>query len=490
MSDRQLFIGGTWRNAESGRHFPDFNPYDGSIVAQVPAAGRADAKAAIAAASAAFPIWAATTPQQRSTIFLRAAGILERRAPDVQEMLTRETGATRMFAAFQLGRSVDTLRVASGWPNLAVGEVLRSGVPGRLVFTVRHPLGVVFGITPWNAAHFLAWRTIMTPLAFGNTVILKPSEEAPVSAGLMLAEIMEEAGLPPGVLNVLTNAPGEIAPISDTIFESDAVRLIMFTGSVPTARHLAERAGRHLKRTVLELGGYNPMIVLADADLNQAVDAAIFASFYHQGQICMNARKIIVEEPCMDEFARRLAERAGALPVGDPADPATFIGPLITDRAAELVEAQVREAVDAGARVLAGGTREGRLYRPTVLTNVPGTVAAARDEIFGPVVQVQSAASGEEAVFIANATCYGLSAAVLGGNADRALALAQGLEAGMIQVNDQTIAGETGFPNGGVKHSGWGYTGPAGMHDFTEIRQTSVQRAIGSYPVPGARANK
>lgn len=487
MSDapvRDQFIGGRWVPAADGRTYPDTSPYDGRLVAQAAASGRADAQAAIDAAAAAFPAWAATTPQARAAIFLRAADILARRADEVRTMLTAETGATQDFAAFQVARSIDTLRVAAGWPYLAVGEVLRSGVPGRFAFTVRHPLGVVFGITPWNGAHILAWRTILTPLAYGNTVVLKPSEDAPVVAGLMIAEVMEEAGLPAGVLNVITNAPGEIGPVADAVFESDAVRLIMFTGSAPTARRLAERAGRHLKRTVLELGGYNPLIVLADADVDRAVEAALFASFYHQGQICMNARKIIVERPLMAQFTDAFVARAETLVRGDPADPATFIGPLITDRAAELVEAQVAEAVAAGGRVLTGGTRDGRLFAPTILADVPATADAAREEIFGPVVLVEAADSGEDAVRIANATCYGLSAAILSGNADRALSLAHGLEAGMIQVNEQTVAGEIGFPNGGVKQSGWGYTGPAGLHDFTEIRQMSVQAAIGAYPVP------
>lgn len=484
MSVRQLLIGGRWRDAADGERYADHNPYDDSVVAHVASAGRADAEAAIAAAAGAFPAWAETTPQQRAAIFTQAGAILERRSDEVADLLTRETGATRMFAAFQVGRSIDTLRVACGWPHLPVGEVLRSAVAGRFVFTVRHPLGVVFGITPWNGAHILAWRTILTPLAYGNTVILKPSEDAPITAGLLLAEIMEEAGLPPGVLNVLTNAPGAIGPIADAMFESDAVRLVMFTGSVPTARILAERAGRHLKRTVMELGGYNPMIVLADADLDRAVDAALFAAFYHQGQICMNARKIIVEDALFDAFEQRFAERTTALPLGDPAEPSTFVGPLITERAAALVERQVQEALAAGARIVTGGSRTGRLFQPTVLADVPATAEAAREEIFGPVVLLERAANADEAARIANSTCYGLSAAVLGGNADRALAVAQQLEAGMIQVNDQTVAGETGFPNGGVKHSGWGYTGPAGMHDFTEIRQTSVSQSISSYPVP------
>ena len=477
------FIGGEWVDAAGARVYRDTNPYDLSAVAEIPASAREDAEAAIDAAAAAFPSWADTTPPFRRDIFLRAAQILERRADEVCALLTAETGAVQRFARFQHARSVDSLRAAAGWPQLAVGQVLPSSVPGRLALTVHRPLGVVFGITPWNGAHILAWRTILTALAFGNTVVLKPSEEAPITAGLLVAEVMEEAGLPPGVLNVITNAPGEIGPIADALFESEAVRLLMFTGSAPTARKLGERAGRHLKRTVFELGGYNPLIVLGDADPDRAVEAALFSSFFHQGQICMNARKILVEGDLADEFTRRFSARAAELKVGDPADAETVIGPLITQQAAERVEGQLAEAVAAGGRILAGGRREGRLFAPTILADVPMQAEASREEIFGPVVLVQPVADAEEAIRVANSTCYGLSAGILTGDHDRGLAIAQRIEAGMIQVNDQTIAGETGFPNGGVKYSGWGYTGPAGLHDFTEIRQITVQREIPPYRV-------
>jgi acyl-CoA reductase-like NAD-dependent aldehyde dehydrogenase len=344
-------------------------------------------------------------------------------------------------------------------------------------------LGVVVGFTPWNGAHVLAWRTVLTPLAFGNTLVLKPSEFAPVSAGLLVAEVLEEAGLPAGVLNVLTNSPHQIGLLADRVFDNDSVRLIMFTGSAPTARSIAERAGRALKRTVLELGGYNPMIILDDVDIQAAVGSAIFSSFFHQGQICMNARKIIVEASIAAEFRDKLVERTQQLRVGDPSDPKTLVGPLIHDQAAQTVLRQIAAAVSAGGKVLTGGTSNRRLVQPTILEGVGSGASAHREEIFGPVVLLQEVADAEEAIEVANATPYGLTASVLSGKQDRGLAVAQRIDAGMVQVNDGTMGGEPSLPNGGMKHSGWGYTGPVGMHDFTEIRQTTFQAQVAPTPL-------
>ena len=296
-----------------------------------------------------------------------AAGIVERRREEIVTLLATETGCASAFAGFQVVTAIRLLRQASNWGYLPVGEIIRSDMPGTFAMALRKPLGVVAGITPWNGAHVLAWRTVVNPVAFGNTVVLKPSEEAPVSAGLLLPEIMAEAGFPAGVVNVVTHAPGEAAPIADEFFERPEVRCINFTGSSATGRLLAERAGRHLKRCVLELGGYNPLIVLADADLEYAVEAAAFAAFFHQGQICMNARKVIVERPVYDEFMERLVARTAALSIGDPAKAGTVIGPLINAAAVQRVAREVNEAVEAGAKVLAGGRADGPCYQPTIL---------------------------------------------------------------------------------------------------------------------------
>jgi acyl-CoA reductase-like NAD-dependent aldehyde dehydrogenase len=375
------------------------------------------------------------------------------------------------------------LRQVANWGYLPAGEVIRSDTPGTFALALRRPLGVVAGISPWNGAHVLAWRTVVNPLAFGNTVVLKPSEEAPVSAGLLVAEIIDEAGFPPGVVNVITHAPGEAIPVADQFFDRPEVRCVNFTGSSATGRILAERAGRALKRCVLELGGYNPLIVLADADLDYAVEATAFAAFFHSGQICMNARKVLVERPVYDDFIERLTARAQALPSGDPADPGTKIGPVITRAAVERVTREVNEAVAAGAKVLAGGTADGPCYRPTILVDVPEGTRIHSEETFGPVLVAQPVADANEAVAIANSTRYGLSAGLITGDNQRGFALARRIDAGVVHVNDQTIADEPQLPLGGVKDSGWGRSGPHSMADFTELQWITTRDGTGSYPI-------
>jgi acyl-CoA reductase-like NAD-dependent aldehyde dehydrogenase len=476
------FIAGVWAPAEDGAEFDDLDPYSGEVMARIPAAGRADAERAIAAAAASFPAWSARPPSERQALFLLAANIVESRRTELVNLLARETGAGRLFANVQVDGAAALLRQAANWGFLPVGEVLRSDVPGAFVMTVRQPLGVVAGFSPWNAANFLAWRTVVIPMAYGNTVVLKPSEHAPISAGLILAEILEAAGFPAGVLNVVTHAPGKAGPIADAFFESPAVRCLNFTGSSATGSRLAERAGRHLKRIVLELGGYNPLIVLADADLERAVSLAAFSAFCHQGQICMNARKIMVEQPIFDAFQALLAVKANGLQCGDPAQPDTMIGPLISDFAVRQVQDQVDDALARGARLVAGGHSDGRIFRPTVLADVPPGAAADREEIFGPVVVLQAVADAEEAIGLANASRYGLSASILTGDSQRGADLARGLNAGMVHVNGPTIWDEPHLPVGGMKDSGWGRSGLHAVEDFTEIKWTTVERQIRAFP--------
>jgi len=474
-------IGGAWVAAD--RLFDDFDPYRGTVMARVPAGTRADAAQAVDAATAAFPGWAALPPAEKQDMFLRAAGVVERRRDEIVGLLATETGCAGAFAGFQVVTAIRLLRQAANWGYLPVGEIIRSDMPGTFAMALRKPLGVVAGITPWNGAHVLAWRTVVNPVAFGNTVVLKPSEEAPVSAGLLLPEIMAEAGFPAGVVNVVTHAPGEAAPIADEFFERPEVRCINFTGSSATGRMLAERAGRHLKRCVLELGGYNPLIVLADADLDYAVEAAAFAAFFHQGQICMNARKVIVEQPVYTEFTQRLVTRTAALAIGDPADAGTVIGPLINAASVRRVAREVDEAVEAGAKVLAGGRADGPCYQPTILADVPAGARIHSEETFGPVLVAQPADTPEEAVAIANSTRYGLSAGLITGDNQRGFALARQIDAGVVHVNDQTVADEPQLPLGGVKDSGWGRSGPASMADFTELQWITTRDGTGSYPI-------
>jgi acyl-CoA reductase-like NAD-dependent aldehyde dehydrogenase len=476
------FINGQW-SAAGGTTFADYNPFNGEVVAEVAAGGRAEATAAVAAADAAFPAWAAMSPGVRQRLFLNAADVIERRTKDIQAIMAAETGSGGAFAMFQIKWSIDLMRQSASWGYLPVGDVLRSDVPGRFAMAVRKPLGVVAGFTPWNGAFSLAWRTIALPMAFGNTVVLKPSELAPISAGLLLAEILEEADFPPGVLNVVTHAPGDASKIADVFFESPAVRSINFTGSANTARMLAERAGRTLKRIVLELGGYNPLIILADADLNHAVDLAAFSAFFHQGQICMNARKILIERPIMDEFVERLVAKVRTLKCGDPSTPGVVIGPLITDAALRAVEDRVKEAIGLGAKLVIGGKADGRVYEPTILTNVPAEAAVSSEETFGPVLVIQGVDDAEQALEQAQATPYGLCASIMTADQDRALDLAQRFNCGMVHINGATMASEPSLPNGGVKDSGWGRSGHYSIEDFTEIRLTTLTRGAGRYPI-------
>jgi acyl-CoA reductase-like NAD-dependent aldehyde dehydrogenase len=415
-------------------------------------------------------------------VLLKAADVLESRQDEVVSWLARETGCTFGFGMFQMHFVPGLLRQAAALAYAPLGEVIPSDT-GAFAMGLRRPVGVVGAIAPWNAALILSARSIAAPLALGNTVVLKPSEWSPVVGGLLWGEIFAEAGLPGGVLNIVTHAPGEAGPIGDELVENPLVRRLNFTGSTATGRRLAEAAGRHLKRVVLELGGYNPLIVLADADLDYAVNAAAFGAFLHQGQICMSARRIIVERPIADAFVERLAAKTAGLAVGDPKEPHTIIGPLINEAALDTVKRRVEDAVARGARVLAGGEATGPCFRATLLADVPEDSELAQNETFGPVVSVEVVDNAAQAVSRANATSYGLSSGIITQDIDRGLALAQEIDAGIVHVNDQPVGDEPQMPFGGVKDSGFGrFGGTAVVAEFTELRWITVQS--GSHPFP------
>jgi acyl-CoA reductase-like NAD-dependent aldehyde dehydrogenase len=483
IREARQFIAGEWVDAEGGGTFDDLDPFTGETVARVAAGTRADAARAVTAAADAFAEWSQSPPEARQQIFLEAADILERRGHEIVQLLAGETGCTFGFGMFQLHFVAGLLRQAAAIPYQPLGQVIPSDTPGRLAMGIRRPVGVVGAIAPWNAALILSARSVAAPIALGNTVVLKPSELSPIAGGLLWGEIFTEAGLPAGVLNIVTHAPGEAAPIGDELVENPAVRRINFTGSTETGRRLAEAAGRQLKRVVLELGGQNPLIVLADADLEYAVNAAAFGAFLHQGQICMSARRIIVERGIADEFASRLAQKTAGLKTGDPRQQDTIIGPLITDSALNLVRERVENAVAAGAKVLAGGEAVGPCFQATLITDVPEDSELARRETFGPVAALEVVDSSEEAIARANATSYGLSSGILTSDPDRGFALAQLLEAGIVHVNDQPVADEPQMPFGGVKDSGYGrFGGQAVLDEFTELRWITVQSGTHPYP--------
>lgn len=483
VKEYSMYIDGEWTSASDGGFYDDFNPYTGEVFARVASGRRADAKRAIEAAAAAFPEWSHSLPSERRRLFSKAADILEAKREQVLNILAEETGCTFGFAAFQASFTPGLLREAASQAHQTMGEILPSDLPGALYMAVRQPVGVVAGIGPWNAPLILSLRSICMPIAYGNTAVLKPSTESSVAGGVLIAEVFHEAGFPKGVLNLVTNGPGNSGEIGDEFVENPKVRRITLTGSSAVGRQLAEKAGRHLKRVAMELGGQNPMIILRDADIDYAVNAAVFGAFLHQGQICMSTRRIIIDKSIAASFTEKFVKRVSGLKVGDPRDRETIIGPIINKHQLEDVRKSVEAAIRDGARVLCGAKSEGLCYYPTVLTNVKRGTPFSYEETFGPVVSIIQVEDEEEAVSIANETPYGLSAAVITKDVLKGLAIAERIESGIVHINDQTVHDEPQVPFGGVKDSGWGrFGGRAGLEEFTELRWISIQRSPRQYP--------
>jgi acyl-CoA reductase-like NAD-dependent aldehyde dehydrogenase len=482
VKEYSYFAGNQWRKAADGQVFEVHEPYSGKLFARVTAGSRADARIAVDAAAKAYPGWSVTTPAEKARLFLKASEIVKRRRSEIAEVLARETGSTISFATFQQDLVAATLQQVAGWVFLPKGEVLETSLADTHSIGVRRPLGVVASFTPWNGANVLSWRAVISPVAAGNTVVVKPSEFAPVSAGVTLAEVAEEAGFPAGVINVVTHAPGAAAGIADEFFDRPEVRVINLIGGVKTARMLAERAGRTLKRTVLELGGFNPMIILDDVDMDYAVRSATFGSFFHQGQICLNTRRIIIQRKIYDEFLTKFVARTNTLPAGDPLNPKTIIGPTITRDAVKMIDDRVKQAVAAGAKVHTGAKFEGQIYFPTILTNVPLDAAIANEETFGPVVVVEAVDTPEEAIAAANRTMYGLTSSIFSGNPYKAFEMAPKVLAGIVNVNSPTVNDEIHAPMGGVRDSGWGRTGPRSLDDFSDVIWINSHSGQRQYP--------
>jgi benzaldehyde dehydrogenase (NAD) len=483
LETQQLLIDGEWRDAASGATFETRNPFSGDSATSAAAAGRDDARAAVDAAHAAFGEWSTTAPGHRRELLSKAAELLLERQEAIAETMIEETGATFGWGMFNCMLAAGMLREAAAQAYSAVGEVIPSDIPGKLAMAVRAPAGVVVGIAPWNGPVILATRAVATPLAFGNTVVLKASELCPRTHAFIAASLVD-AGMPAGVVNFITNAPQDAPSVVEELIVHPHTRRINFTGSTRVGRIIAETAGRHLKRVLLELGGKAPFIVLADADIDRAAAAANFGAFMHQGQICMSTERIIVDRSVAEPFAERLAERARKLKVGDPRDPETQIGPLINDVALARVTELVADARDKGAKVLSGGEAQGACYEPTVLLGITDKMRVYGEESFGPLASIVTVDGPDEAVAVANDTEYGLSAAVFSRDVPSALELAQRIESGICHINDATVHDEPQMPFGGVKDSGWGrFGGRAAVEEFTELRWITIQETERHYPI-------
>jgi acyl-CoA reductase-like NAD-dependent aldehyde dehydrogenase len=482
MNEVALLIDGKSETAEGKRSFCRLDSVKGTPATKAAAASIDDADAAVKAAAAAFPAWSATGPGKRRELLLRAADTLSSHQRDFVECIVAETGGTEAWAGFNVFFAASILREAAAMTSQIAGEVIPSDVPGNLALAIRQPIGVCVGIAPWNAPVILGVRAIAMPLACGNTVVFKASEACP-AAHRLIGTVFQEAGFPDGVLNVLTNAPENAAEVVGALIDHPSVRHINFTGSTRVGRIVAERAARHLKPVLLELGGKAPLIVLDDADLDAAVNAAAFGAFMNQGQICMSTERIVVDEKVADDFVHRLSTKAAGLPVRDPSLGPTVLGAMVDPRSAARVAELIKDAVQKGARVTAGGTGDGTLMQATVIDRVTVQMRIYAEESFGPVVTIVRVKGDEEALRIANDTEYGLSAAVFSRDFARAWNLARRVESGICHINGPTVHDEPQMPFGGVKASGYGrFGGKAGVDQFTTLRWITVQTGERHYP--------
>ncbi|WP_280399761.1 aldehyde dehydrogenase [Nocardia carnea] len=478
-----LHIGGAATAPEKGRFFVKSQRLTGQEIARVAAAAASDAVRAATAAAEAAPSWAGLAPAARRTILERAAELLEHRSAEIAATMGREMGAAAAWCGFNVKLGAGMLREAAAQVYSTVGQVIPSDVPGMTALAERKPLGVVVGIAPWNAPIILGVRAIAMPLALGNTVVLKASEETPATHAAIV-QCLVDAGAPAGVVNLITNAAEDAPEVVEALIAHPAVRCVNFTGSTRVGRRIGELAGRHLTRSVLELGGKAPFLVLADADLDEAVAAASFGAFMNQGQICMSTERIIVDRAVAEPFAEKLAARARALVVGDPQDPGTQLGPLVHETAVAHVHALVQDAVAHGATVLTGGEPDGLFYPPTVLNGVGSDARIYREESFGPVAPIIVVDGVDEAVHVANDSEYGLSAAVFTADTDLGLRVARRIESGICHINGATVHDEAQMPFGGVKASGYGRFGSqASLEEFTELHWVTVSSEHRHYPI-------
>ncbi|MEW1660207.1 aldehyde dehydrogenase family protein [Streptomyces sp. NPDC093707] len=464
-------------------------PATGQALAELTLAAPADVAEATASAAAAQRDWARRPYTERAAVLRRAGDLLHRHAAEIGEWLVREAGSIQGKADFEIRTAAEECYEAAALAHRPLGQVLPSGAP-RLSYTTRVPAGVVGVIAPFNVPLVLAARSVAPALALGNAVVLKPDPRTAVCGGHALAAVFAEAGLPEGLLHVL---PGG-ADTGQALVEDPRVRIISFTGSTAAGRSVGALAARHLKRAHLELGGNSAFLVLEDADLDAAMSTAAWASFFHQGQVCMTAGRHLVHASLYEEYVARLAEKADALTVGDPFRAQVHLGPVIDRGQLDKIDALVRESAAAGVRIAAGGTHEGLFYRPTVLADADpsaadgpgsvGTCPAYTQEVFGPVAPVRAFHTVDEAVALANESSYGLALGIVTRDAARALELAERIPTGLLHLNDQTVNDEPVAAFGGSADSGTGsrFGGDANLDAFTETRWTTVRATPAAYP--------
>jgi acyl-CoA reductase-like NAD-dependent aldehyde dehydrogenase len=483
MNNIPLLIAGNDRPATQNATFLRRNPLTEEVVTEAAAANVDDARAAASAAATAFQIWSQSSVGERRGKLLKAADIMESYQNEFIARMVAETGATPAWAGFNVMVAASVLREAASLTTQIGGDIIPSNVPDNMAMGIRVPCGVVLSIAPWNAPIILATRAIATPIACGNTVILKASEQCPATHQL-IGKVMIEAGLGDGIVNVLTNAPEHAGEVVEALIEHEAVRRINFTGSTGIGKIIAEKAAKLLKPALLELGGKAPFVVLEDADIDAAVEAAAFGAFFNQGQICMSTERLIVVNSVADEFAKKLAKKTKTLQAGDPLNSSNALGTLISAQAGNKLNELIEDAHSKGASILSGSKAEGVIMQATVIDNVTSDMRLYSEESFGPMVAMIRVKDEEEAVRLANDSDYGLSAAVFSKDIAKAMRVAKRIESGICHINSSTVHDEPQMPFGGVKSSGYGhFGGKAGIEEFTDLRWMTIQLGPRHYPI-------
>jgi vanillin dehydrogenase len=474
------YIGGVWREGASQKVLTDANPYNGKKIADFKLANLADLDEAYRSAAAAQKLWAEINPFERRAIMETAIAWVERHESEITDIIIEELGGTALKAFFEIGLVKNIIKEASTYPLRMKGEIFPSPVDGKENRLYRIPVGVVGVISPFNFPFFLSMRSVAPALGAGNGVVLKPHDDTPITGGTLVARVFEETGMPKGLINVIM---ADIREIGDAFVEHPIPQIISFTGSENVGRHIGGVAGRCLKKVILELGGNSALIVMADADLDYALNAAVFSRFTHQGQICMSANRVLVHRSLYPQFLDQYVGRVSNLKVGDPRQPDTDIGPLINHAQVETLSRQIQKAIDEGAKVMLLGKSDGNLISPTIFADVRPEMSIARNEMFGPAVCVIPFDSTEEAIRIANDSPYGLSGAIHTKNVEQGAEWAKQIDAGMVHVNDGTINDEPLVAFGGEKASGFGrLNGRWALEEFTTLKWVSVQHKPRHYP--------
>lgn len=472
----QQYIAGQWVKGTSSKVFKNTNPYNQELILELQAASKEDVDSAYGAAKDAFLTWSKTDTKARKALVDRVADIIVQRKVEIVDLLIQESGSTRLKAGIEVDAALAIVREASTFPNRLLDSKLKSPDSERRSFIFRKALGVIAVISPWNFPFHLSMRSVVTAIAIGNSVVLKPASDTPITGGLLLAKIFEEAELPQGVLSVVAGSGSEIG---DYFVEHQTPKLISFTGSTEVGQRVGALAvgGKFLKRIALELGGNAPLVVVDDADLDLAVELTVMGRFLHQGQICMSTNRVIVDASIYDTFVEKLLARAKNIVCGDPADAETLIGPIINSSQVDKIKAIIQNAISAGTTLGLGGEVQGNLIPPHIFLDVDSQSDLAQNESFGPVLPVIKARNEAHALELANDTTFGLSSAVCTSNKERGLSFASGIDAGMTHINAISVADDPTAPFGGEKNSGLGrFNGQWILEEFSRTHWVTVSK--------------